>query len=81
MATLEHEVKNPDAGDDVYKLVELSGTSTSSVEDAVNRAIKQARKTIRHLSWFQVIETRGKISKGKVQQWQVTLKVGFAVKD
>ena len=65
--------------DPVYKLIELTGTSTSSMEDAVNKAIKRAHKTIKHLSWFQVVETRGHIEKGKVQHWQVTLKVGFAV--
>ena len=63
----------------VYKLTELTGTSTTSIEDAVNLAIKRAHKTIRKLSWFQVIETRGSIGKGKVDQWQVTIKVGFAV--
>jgi len=66
--------------DPVYKLVELTGTSTSSIEDAVDNAIKRANKTIDGLSWFQVIETRGNINKGKVHHWQVTIKVGFAVK-
>ena len=69
-------MKNP-----VYKLIELTGTSTTSIEDAVNNAIKRAHKTIKNLCWFQVVETRGTISKGKVDLWQVTLKVGFAVKD
>jgi flavin-binding protein dodecin len=65
--------------DPVYKLIELTGTSTDSIEDAVNKAIKRARKTIKNLCWFQVIETRGNIEKGKVLHWQVTIKVGFAV--
>jgi flavin-binding protein dodecin len=65
--------------DKVYKLIELTGTSTTSIEDAVNLAIKRAHKTIKNLSWFQVIETRGSIGKGKVDHWQVTIKVGFAV--
>jgi len=65
--------------DPVYKLIELTGTSKTSVEDAVEKAIKQAHKTVKHLRWFQVIETRGTIDKGKVQVWQVTLKVGFNV--
>jgi flavin-binding protein dodecin len=63
----------------VYKLVELTGTSTTSIEDAVDRAIKRAHKTIKNLCWFEVIDTRGNIDKGKVQHWQVTIKVGFAV--
>ena len=65
--------------DHVYKLIELTGTSTTSIEDAVSRAIQRAHKTIKNLSWFQVAETRGSINKGKVNHWQVTLKVGFAV--
>ncbi len=67
--------------DPVYKLIELTGTSTTSVEEAVDGAIKRANKTVKNLRWFEVIETRGSIEKGKVQHWQVTIKVGFAVED
>jgi flavin-binding protein dodecin len=67
--------------DHVYKLIELTGTSTTSIEDAVGRALKRAHKTIQNLGWFQVIETRGTIAKGRVQHWQVTIKVGFTVTD
>lgn len=67
--------------DHVYKLIELTGTSATSIEDAVNKALKRAHKTIKNLSWFQVVETRGSIDKGKIQHWQVTLKVGFIVED
>ena len=66
--------------DKVYKIIELTGTSTSSIEDAVNTALKRAGKTIQNLSWFEIIETRGSIEKNHVQHWQVTIKVGFAVK-
>jgi hypothetical protein len=69
-------MKNP-----VYKLIELTGTSNTSIEDAVATAIQRAHKTIKNLCWFQVVETRGNIEKGKVRHWQVTLKVGFEVKD
>ena len=65
--------------DHVYKLIELTGTSTTSIEDAVNKAIKRAHKTVKNLCWFQVGETRGNIEKGKVHHWQVTIKVGFSV--
>ena len=65
--------------DPVYKLIELTGTSTTSIEDAVARAIQRAHKTITNLCWFQVVETRGNINKGKVDHWQVTIKVGFTV--
>jgi flavin-binding protein dodecin len=67
--------------DHVYKLVELTGTSTISIEDAIEKAIKRAHKTIKNLSWFQVVEARGNINKGKVDHWQVTIKVGFSVED
>ncbi|MEY4245243.1 MAG: hypothetical protein RLZZ245_2828 [Verrucomicrobiota bacterium] len=67
--------------DQVYEQIELTGTSTSSIEDAVQKAIKHAHKTVKKLSWFQIVETRGNIAKGKIQHWQVTLKVGFAVED
>lgn len=69
-------MKNP-----TYKLIELTGTSTVSIEDAVEGAIKRAHKTVKNLCWFQVMETRGNIEKGRVHHWQVTLKIGFAVKD
>ncbi len=67
--------------DQVYKLVELTGTSTTSIEDAIQNAIRKASKTLTDLSWFEVVETRGSIDKGEVNHWQVTIKVGFSVKD
>jgi len=67
--------------DPVYKLIELTGTSTTSIEEAVDMAIKRAHKTIKNLAWFEVVETRGNIIKGKIHHWQVTIKVGFAVED
>ena len=63
----------------VYELIELTGTSTVSVENAVDRAVARAHKTIDNLKWFQVVETRGDIVQGRVYHWQVTIKVGFAV--
>ena len=65
--------------DHVYKLIELTGTSTNSVEEAVNAAIKRAHKTINNLRWFQVNEVRGDIDVDHVKHWQVTIKVGFTV--
>ena len=65
--------------DHVYKLIELTGTSTTSMEDAVEKAVQRAHKTIKNLCWFQVIETRGDILKGRVHHWQVSIKVGFTV--
>ena len=65
--------------DHVYKLLELTGSSPTSIEDAVNTAPARAAKTIRNMQWFQVIETRGQIADGRVSRWQVTLKVGFTL--
>ena len=65
--------------DHVYKLIELTGTSTTSIEDAVATAIKRAHKTVQNLCWFQVVETRGDINNGKIAHWQVTIKVGFTI--
>jgi hypothetical protein len=67
--------------DPVYKLIELTGTSSTSIEDAVSNAITRAHKTIKNLRWFQMLETRGNIEKGKVHHWQATIKVGFEVSD
>ena len=65
----------------VYKLIELTGTSTTSVEDAINHAIERAGASVKHLRWFLVSEIRGDIDRNKVSHWQVTLKVGFTVED
>ncbi len=65
--------------DPTYKKIELVGTSTQSFSDAVNNAIAKAALTLQHLNWFEVVEQRGSISEGKVQQFQVTVKVGFRV--
>lgn len=67
--------------DHVYKLVELTGSSSVSMEDAVERAVAKAAKSLRNLHWFQVVDTRGTIAAGKVTYWQVTLKVGFTLDD
>jgi hypothetical protein len=67
--------------DPVYKIIELTGTSTTTIEDAVGNAIQRVHKTIKNLRWFQVVETRGNIEKGKVHHWQVSIKVGFAVNE
>ena len=67
--------------DRIYKIIELTGTSKTSIEDAVDKALKRSHKTLKHLSWFQIVETRGSIDAGKVDVWQVTLKVGFALEE
>ena len=65
----------------VYKLIELTGTSETSIEDAVNRALARAGESVRLMRWFNVIETRGTIQDGKVGEWQVTIKIGFKIED
>lgn len=67
--------------DHVYKLIELTGTSAVSVEDAVQAALAMASKTIRNMRWFVVTETRGTVENGQVGRWQVTIKIGFTVED
>lgn len=63
----------------VYKTIEITGTSSDSIEAAVNNALVKAGQTLRHLRWFEIVETRGAIEVDKVKQWQVTIKVGFTL--
>ncbi|MCO6449831.1 MAG: dodecin domain-containing protein [Caldilineales bacterium] len=65
----------------VYKHIRVTGTSTVSLEDAVNNAIGRAGSTVRQMRWFSVLETRGSIHNNQVQQWQVTIEIGFALED
>ena len=65
----------------VYKQVELTGSSKTSIEDAVQSAITKASKTLRDLRWFQVVESRGYIEDNKVDYWQVTVKLGFRLEE
>ena len=67
--------------DHVYKTIELVGSSTRGMEDAVQKAIAKAAETVRNLRWFEVLDTRGHIEAGKVAHWQVTLKLGFTLDD
>jgi flavin-binding protein dodecin len=63
----------------VYKTIELVGSSTRGMEDAVQKAIAKAAETVRNLRWFEVLDTRGHIEAGKVAHWQVTVKLGFTL--
>ncbi|MEO7167783.1 MAG: dodecin [Spartobacteria bacterium] len=63
----------------VYKKIELVGSSTTGIEDAVQNALSLAGKTIRNMRWFEVTETRGHIEDNKINHWQVTVKVGFTL--
>jgi len=65
--------------DHVYRVIQIVGSSEKSIDDAIHMAIARASKTLRELRWFEVVETRGHISDGKVSHFQVTLKVGFTL--
>jgi flavin-binding protein dodecin len=65
----------------VYKHIRLTGTSGESLEDAVNSAVARAARTVRNLRWFQVVETRGHIRGDRVDQWQVTVEIGFNIEE
>jgi hypothetical protein len=65
----------------VYKTIELVGSSSTGIEDAVQGAIAKASETVRNLRWFELTETRGHIEGGKVAHWQVTLRIGFTLED
>ncbi|HMQ32668.1 MAG TPA: dodecin family protein [Chloroflexaceae bacterium] len=65
----------------VYKVVELVGSSRSTIEDAVQNALTKAGESLRHMRWFEVTETRGYIEEGRVAYWQVTIKLGFTIEE
>ncbi len=64
-----------------YKHIELTGSSAESSDQAVKNAIAKASETIKHLHWFNVVDSRGYIEDGGVKYWQVTIKVGFRIED
>ncbi len=64
-----------------YKLTEIVGTSTVSFAEAVKDGVKRASKTLRNMSWFEVVEERGMIKDGQVAEFQVTIKIGFKLDD
>jgi flavin-binding protein dodecin len=68
-----------DMSEHVYKKIELVGSSPQGFDGAVKNALERASKTIRNMRWFEVVDTRGQIEDGKVNHWQVTLKVGFTL--
>lgn len=61
----------------VYKVVEIVGSSKKGSDEAIRNAIARASKTLKNLDWFEVVESRGHLTKGKIAHWQVTLKIGF----
>ncbi len=63
--------------DKTYKIIEMVGTSSKSSDDAIKNAITRAGQTVRNLDWYEVIQSRGSIKKGKIASFQATLKIGF----
>ena len=67
--------------DHIYKIIELVGSSETSIEDAIQTAIARASQTLKNLRWFEVVQTRGHLEDGKISHYQVMLKVGFTLED
>lgn len=65
--------------DNVYKQIEITGTSTRGIQNAIENAINKAAETVHNIRWFEVIETRGSVDKEHVIHWQVTIKIGFTL--
>ncbi|MGK0289076.1 MAG: flavin-binding protein dodecin [bacterium] len=65
--------------DHTYKKVELVGTSTVGIEDAVKNALERAAPSVHNMRWFEIVETRGSVNNQKIEHWQVTIKVGFTL--
>ena len=67
--------------DNVYKIIEIVGSSPTGIEDAIEQAIGRASSTLEELRWFEVKETRGHVENGRVAHYQVTLRIGFTLRD
>lgn len=67
--------------DNVYKIIEVVGSSTTGIEDAIDKAITRASSSLEDVRWFEVKETRGHVEGGRVAHYQVTLRIGFTLKD
>ena len=67
--------------DNVYKIIEVVGSSPTGIEDAVEKAIARAASTVHEIRWFEIKETRGHVEDGRVAHYQVTLRIGFTLKD
>jgi flavin-binding protein dodecin len=78
---MRRERRTPMPDNKVYKLVEIVGTSEESFARAVASGVERASKTLRNVDWFEVTELRGRVTEGKVSQYQVKIKVGFRLED
>ena len=67
--------------DHIYKHIELTGSSKTSIEEAVQNAVAKANESVRNMRWFQMVDLRGHIDNGIVSHWQVTIKIGFTLEE
>lgn len=67
--------------DHIYKHIELTGSSKTSIEEAVQNAVAKANESVRNMRWFQMTDLRGHLDNGNVSHWQVTIKIGFTLED
>ena len=67
--------------DHVYKIIEVVGSSPTSIEDAIEGAVTRAARTVNDIGWFEVVSTRGHVEGGKLGHYQVTLRIGFTLSD
>ncbi len=67
--------------DHVYKHIELTGSSKTNIEEAIQNAVTKSSESVRNMRWFQMTDLRGHIDEGKVSHWQVTIKIGFTLED
>lgn len=65
----------------VYKHIQLTGSSNTGTDDAIRNAIAKANETVRNIRWFKVVETRGHVADGEIAHYQVTIDVGFSLED
>jgi len=65
----------------VYKIIELTGSSSNTTQEAIENAVARASQTVQNMSWLEVVNTRGHIENGQIAHWQVTIKVGFTLND
>jgi flavin-binding protein dodecin len=74
-------VEEREMSDRTYRVTEIVGTSTDSVQQAVRNGVSRASQTLRHLDWFEVTQIRGHVVDGEVEHFQVTMKLGFRLED
>ncbi|MEV0841526.1 dodecin [Actinocatenispora sera] len=67
--------------DHTYRVAEIVGTSSESINQAIDNGISRASSTLRHVDWFEVTQVRGHVEDGRVAHYQVGLKVGFRIED